>query len=202
MKKVMEAYVLKYRSRRFLAVILCAMGLSFISFSNQPPVEQAPAQIETVLYYYHCPGQDDYPDLLPEDSYMELCFDKGILQKGYFWGTSDEFDNVREGYACGYFVLPMTQIKQTPDSIVFVLDARTKDKKRFNCFFMAPVDRRVRTWKEAKELYQPWDNYSFTDSVCYSMRVAKDSVILRNLSEPYNGGDRTFIRRERTSWAW
>ena len=96
----------------------------------------------------------------------------------------------------------MTQIKQTPDSISFVLDTRGKDKKRFNCFFMAPVDWRIRTWQEAKELYQPWDNYSYTDSVCYSMRVTKDSVILRNLPEPYYSGDRTFIRREKTSWTW
>lgn len=202
MKKEMDACTLKYISRKKLAVTLCAIWLALTSFSNQPPMGQEPAQVETVLYYYHYSGQDDCPDLLPEDSYMELYFENGRLRKGYFWGTSDEFDRVREGYKCGYFVLPMTQIKQTTDSISFVLDARRKDKKRFNCFFMAPVDWRIRTWQEAKEFYQPWDNYSYTDSVCYSMRVTKDSVILRNLPEPYYSGDRTFIRREKTSWTW
>lgn len=202
MKKVMDAYILKSPNRKKLAIISCAIWLFFTSFSNLPLIGQESVHTETVLYYYHYPGQDDCPDLLPEDSYMELYFENGRLRKGYFWGTSDEFDKVREGYKCGYFVLPMTQIKQTTDSISFVLDACGKDKKHFNCFFMAPVDWRVRTWEEAKELYQPWDNYSYTDSVRYSMRVTKDSVILRNLPEPYYSGDRIFIRREKTSWTW
>ena len=98
MKKVMDACTLKYISRKKLAITLCAIWLALTSFSNQPPMGQEAAQVETVLYYYHYSGQDDCPDLLPEDSYMELYFEKGKLQKGYFWGTSDEFDKVREGY--------------------------------------------------------------------------------------------------------
>lgn len=136
----------KYPSRKKAVLIAYAIGLFFMLSSNQPLIGQASAQTETVLYYYHYPCQDDYPELLPEDSYMELYFENGKLQKGYFWGTTDEFDKVREGYTCGYFVLPMTQIRQTPVSISFVLDARVKGKERFNCFFMAPVDRRIRTW--------------------------------------------------------
>lgn len=45
----------------------------------------------------------------------------GKLTEGFFWATTDEFDERREGYTCGYFVLPMTEIIHEDNSITFKL---------------------------------------------------------------------------------
>ena len=109
-----------YKSNRpeskslFTAVMTLSVAWYFISII--PLSAQERVDIDTLWYRYHNPEQDYYPDLLPEDCYMELYLENGILKKGYFWGTTDEFEQAREGYECGYFVMPMTDIKQDKDS--------------------------------------------------------------------------------------
>lgn len=118
-----------YKSNRpeskslFTAVMTLSVAWYFISII--PLSAQERVDIDTLWYRYHNPEQDYYPDLLPEDCYMELYLENGILKKGYFWGTTDEFEQAREGYECGYFVMPMTDIKQDKDSISFRLDIVT-----------------------------------------------------------------------------
>lgn len=160
--------------------------------------------IDTLWYRYHNLEQDHYPDLLPEDCYMELYLENGILKKGYFWGTTDEFEQAREGYECGYFVMPMTDIKQDKDSISFRLDiVTTSSGEKVNTFVKAPIDCHIRSWQEAMSRYQTWEPFtdrmedeiqmsiSFArwlenDVVRYGMSPMKDSIIVKNLTCPYN----------------
>ena len=194
-----------YKSNRpeskslFTAVMTLSVAWYFISII--PLSAQERVDIDTLCYYN--PEQDYYPDLLPEDCYMELYLENGILKKGYFWGTTDEFEQAREGYECGYFVMPMTDIKQDKDSISFRLDiVTTSSGEKVNTFVKAPIDRHIRSWQEAMSRYQTWEPFtdrmedeiqmsiSFArwlenDTVRYNMSVRKDTVRVKNLTCPY-----------------
>lgn len=196
-----------YKSNRpeskslFTAVMTLSVAWYFISII--PLSAQERVDIDTLWYRYHNPEQDYYPDLLPEDCYMELYLENGILKKGYFWGTTDEFERAREGYECGYFVMPMTDIKQDKDSISFRLDiVTTSSGEKVNTFVKAPIDRHIRSWQEAMSRYQTWEPFtdrmedeiqmsiSFArwlenDTVRYNMSVRKDTVRVKNLTCPY-----------------
>ena len=196
-----------YKSNRpeskslFTAVMTLSVAWYFISII--PLSAQERVDIDTLWYRYHNPEQDYYPDLLPEDCYMELYLENGILKKGYFWGTTDEFELAREGYECGYFVMPMTDIKQDIDSISFRLDiVTTSSGEKVNTFVKAPIDRHIRSWQEAMSRYQTWEPFtdrmedeiqmsiSFArwlenDTVRYNMSVRKDTVRVKNLTCPY-----------------
>lgn len=198
-----------YKSNRpkskslFTAIVVLSSAWYFISII--PLSAQERVNCDTLLYCYHNPDQDQYPDLIPEDCYMELYLENGILKKGYFWGTTDEFEQAREGYECGYFVMPMTDIRQDKDSISFHLDiVTTSSGEKVNTFVKAPIDRHIRSWQEAMSRYQTWEPFtdrmedeiqmsiSFArwlenDVVRYDMSPMKDTIIVKNLTCPYNG---------------
>ncbi len=82
------------------------------------------------------PGAYEYvypyntPDLI-ENHYVVLDAAAGE-PRGWYYGTSDEFDAAREGYLPGFFVAPMEALRVTGDSIFFRL---TRPER----FFVAPV---------------------------------------------------------------
>lgn len=158
MKVIMDAYILRYRNRKLLAVVLALMNV-FPLYAQKNAAGQEATERDTLFYLWHDATIDEYPNLIPEDSYMELYIENGILKKGFYWGTTDEFDRGREGYECGFFVLPMTEIRHEKDSILFKLSPiRTEKGETENCFVKAPVDRHIRSWQEAMSRYQTWDN--------------------------------------------
>lgn len=158
------------RSRKRLAASLFALLLAATVFG----MEQKDGQIkcDTLLYHYHYAGNDAFPDMLPEDCHMELYVHDGIVGRGVFWGTTDIMDDAREGYECGFFVLPMVNIVHGKDSISFTLKAVTgSDGRKTNTFVSAPVDLHVRQWKRAVTLYKPWESFpaGIADSVTISI---------------------------------
>ena len=196
----MESYKSNRPESKSLFTAVMTLSVVWFFISIIPLSAQERVDIDTLWYRYHNPEQDHYPDLLPEDCYMELYLENGILKKGYFWGTTDEFEQAREGYECGYFVMPMTDIKQDKDSISFRLDiVTTSSGEKVNSFVKAPIDRHIRSWQEAMSRYQTWEplqmSISFArwlenDVVRYGMSPMKDSIIVKNLTCPYNDKDK------------
>ena len=68
----------------------------------------------TSYYYYY----SNYPFHDCEDNIIEFSYKNGEIVDGYFWGTSDEFRDAREGFYPGFFVLRLEQISNKKDSIV------------------------------------------------------------------------------------
>jgi hypothetical protein len=55
---------------------------------------------------------------LKEDHYIVMEIIDGKLE-GRYYGTSDDFDEAREGYLPGFFVIDITNLKITDDEISF-----------------------------------------------------------------------------------
>ena len=198
MKEIMDAYIIRFRNRKLLAVVLALMNV-FPLYAQKNAAGQEATERDTLFYLWHDATIDEYPNLIPEDSYMELYIENGILKKGFYWGTTDEFDRGREGYECGFFVLPMTEIRHEKDSILFKLSPIRTDKgETENCFVKAPVDRHIRSWQEAMSRYQTWDNITgglfekdFLFSISFGQKQKNttpyrfptvDSISVRNLT--------------------
>ena len=79
------------------------------------------SEIDSIAYYYY---YSNYPSHDCEDNIIEFSYKNGEIVDGYFWGTSDEFRDAREGFYPGFFVLRLDQISIKKDSIVFTLDSR------------------------------------------------------------------------------
>ena len=198
MKVIMDAYILRYSNRKLLAVVLALMNV-FPLYAQKNAAGQEATERDTLFYLWHDATIDEYPNLIPEDSYMELYIENGILKKGFYWGTTDEFDRGREGYECGFFVLPMTEIRHEKDSILFKLSPIRTDKgETENCFVKTPVGRHIRSWQEAMSRYQTWDNITgglfekdFLFSISFGQKQKNttpyrfptvDSIYVRNLN--------------------
>ena len=198
----MESYKSNRPESKSLFTAVMTLSVVWFFISIIPLSAQERVDIDTLWYRYHNPEQDHYPDLLPEDCYMELYLENGILKKGYFWGTTDEFEQAREGYEGGYFVMPMTDIKLDKDSISFRLDiVTTSSGEKVNSFVKAPIDRHIRSWQEAMSRYQTWEPFTdrMEDEIQMSISFArwldgmspmKDSIIVKNLTCPYNDKDK------------
>ena len=102
MKEIMDAYIIRFRNRKLLAIVLALLSVFPLS-AQQNAVGQETTERDTLFYLWHDATIDEYPNMTPEDSYMELYIENGILKKGFYWGTTDEFDRGREGYECGFF---------------------------------------------------------------------------------------------------
>jgi hypothetical protein len=102
--------------------------------------------------------------------------------RGWYYGTTDEFDATREGYVPGFFVAEMADLALTADSIAFFL-------VRPDRFFTAPVPTRYRSADGVPAgLLEPWDVVALPmDSVRYAGVLRDGEIVLQTV-----GGERAF----------
>jgi len=89
-------------------------------------------------------------DSLQEDQYIVLEVDESTLQ-GWFYGTSDEFDDGREGYLPGFFVAEMKNLEVIEGALSFTVRLSSED-----CF-AEPVPLQYRRFEEVPSArFQRW----------------------------------------------
>ena len=105
---------------------------------------------------------------------------------GYFRGTTDEFDNVREGHTPGYFVVPLRNVKLDKNVMTFSIyaDDATILQNPVKCSECGIVN--------AVNNGEQWKNdasYFKGKKADFKMILGPKSV-LQNLTNPYVGGER------------
>ena len=188
-------YILKFHSHRFWLALQSVVILTvFLSCSRK--------ENETLVYHF----KDSYSQA--EDNYLKLDFTKGLLQDGLFCATSDEIDETREGYPCGFFVLPLNNIEYKGDTIYFTIDIPSDE----NCFFkkpflISPAGKLKKpdnndVWENSKDWYRNYSatlyRYGFLETVSlkYKMYLKGDSLKLYNLTLPYDSEYKDFKKME------
>ncbi len=90
-------------------------------------ITPAPAVGQVVYEYTY---QYNTPDLI--ENHFIVLDSEGAQARGWYYGTSDEFDRAREGYLPGFFVAEMSNLMLSETSISFTL---TRPER----FFTSPV---------------------------------------------------------------
>ena len=105
---------------------------------------------------------------------------------GYFRGTTDEFDNAREGYAPGYFVVPLRNVKLDKNVMTFSIyaDDATILQNPVKCSECGIVNA-----VNNGELWKNDASYFKGKKADFKMILGPKSV-LQNLTNPYVGGER------------
>ena len=102
-----------------------------------------------------------YPFSSEENQYIVLKEENGKII-GFYYGTSDEFDEAREGYSPAFFVAKMDQLEINGNSIQFVLNVNNSD------FLTKPIDFQITSTQEAiKSGYKNWRNGISTEPKKY-----------------------------------
>jgi hypothetical protein len=87
---------------------------------------------------------------LIENQYIVLCKNESQYH-GLYYGTSDEFDENREGYLPGFFVATMEKLVIDGDTIKFTLNVKNKD------IFDKAVELKYKSADEARQNgYEKW----------------------------------------------
>ena len=105
---------------------------------------------------------------------------------GYFRGTTDEFDNAREGYAPGYFVVPLRNVKLDKNVMTFSIyaDDATILQNPVKCSECGIVNA-----VNNGELWKNDASYFKSKKADFKLILGPRSV-LQNLTNPYVGGER------------
>ena len=105
---------------------------------------------------------------------------------GYFRGTTDEFDNAREGYTPGYFVAPLRNVKLDKNVMTFSIyaDDATILQNPVKCSECSIVNA-----VNNGELWKNDASYFKGKKADFKLILGPESV-LQNLTNPYVGGER------------
>ncbi len=108
---------------------------------------------------------------------------------GFYYGTSDEFDDAREGYYPGFFVAKMENLVLTSDSIMFTLNVPNEK------ILSKAVDLDIKSYEEAKEKgYENWPNEMQLKPKDYKGVILDQNTIF--FKGEYEFMDKKFIRKK------
>jgi hypothetical protein len=155
---------------------ICLTALAALAGAHAALAQGTPARVYEYVYPYNT------PDLI-ENHTIELDA-SGATPRGWYYGTSDEFDQAREGYLPGFFVAPMSNLMLTESTISFTLD-------RPDRLFVAPVPLEYRSADDVPEgLIEEWTVSLPNESRSYHGVASGDDLVL-----DVAGGARVFRRR-------
>lgn len=123
---------------------------------------------------------------LIENHYIKLNFGREPL-RGKYYGTTDEFDQAREGYLPGFFVADLFDLEIQGDSIKFIILCSDDD------FFTNAIDLKIQNSDEArKQGYTKWEFRLRTNMKKYKGFIQGDTIHLKD-----EFGDRLYLRLEK-----
>lgn len=180
-------------SNRGVAIARSIVGLFGLAALSASPMDAQAAPPYAVCGTY----EHVYPhntELLDENHF--IVFDvEGERLRGWYYGTSDDFDPGREGYLPGFFVAEMDSLAVTESALTFALEVRPDE------YFATPVPLSFRGAEEIPEgRLEAWTHAPAARPRPYLGTVSADAIVL-----DVDGASRIFHRvvppRDRESGA-
>jgi hypothetical protein len=157
-----------------VTLILSAMSAAVTAVFAVGAGAQVPP---TAVYEYVYPYNT--PDLI-ENHFIVLDSSGGAV-RGWYYGTSDEFDTAREGYLPGFFVAPISGLRLAGEAISFTLTRPAR-------FFTTPVPLQYREGADVpRSLLEEWTIPLTTEAREYAGMLRGSEIELA-----VQGGPRTF----------
>ena len=83
-------------------------------------------------------------------AYLTLYLQDGKVTGGVLNATTDEYDEIREGYVCGYSIFPLKHVRVDGDTIRFMIEVEREDDN-----FATPLPAGMETCQFARNLKYP-----------------------------------------------
>ena len=152
-----------------------------VEISNMPNISSMDDHIGIYCYDY----EDDTPDLI-EDHYIVLKNVRGRVI-GRYYGTSDDFDQAREGYNPGFFVADMRDLQIVNNEISFAVYLSEND------LFSKPVNLKYKYSKGVPIDENPlWQNKQIIEVSDNNPRKYKGKIVNGEIIVEIEDGKRIF----------
>jgi hypothetical protein len=127
---------------KLMTVLLIMFSLNVDIFANPPEAARKTkiSSINDVLGVYEYVYEHNTKDLI--ENHFIVLEREGINVIGRYYGTSDDFDDLREGYLPGFYGAPMKELIIRDQKISFRIDLQNDD------LFMHPIPLSVKTSHE------------------------------------------------------
>lgn len=163
---------MKKKSIKVIVIVIAFIMLATLIYVKMNKEDGYEAYEGTYRYVY------PYTASLPsEDHYIVLESHEGTL-RGYYYGTTDDFDEAREGYKPGYFVSELKNISINENEINFSIQLFKED------IFTDPVDLKFKSKDDpGMETNEVWINAALFDrsegvTRAYRGTIEADQLIL------------------------
>ena len=165
----------------FLTFIACGQNTN-----QHKPDEKVATNFDKHIGIYEYVYPDNTQNLT--ENHFIVLTKNGDKINGLYYGTSDEFDEAREGYLPGFFVSPMDNLQINGDTFRFVLNTKNSD------FLPKSVDLKIQSTKEAINAgYKNWENNIPTAPKTYIGLIKDSKTIFFKGEQEFM--DKTFKRK-------
>lgn len=105
-------------------------------------------------------------------AYLTLYLQDGKVTGGVLNATTDEHDEIREGYVCGYSIFPLKNVRVDGDTIRFMIEVEREDDN-----FATPLPAGMETCQFARNLKYPEWKHALPQEWIYTLPKPEYTVV-------------------------
>ena len=105
-------------------------------------------------------------------AYLTLYLQGGKVTGGVLNATTDEYDEIREGYVCGYSIFPLKNVRVDGDTIRFMIEVEREDDN-----FATPLPAGMETCQFARNLKYPKWKHALSQEWIYTLPKPEYTVV-------------------------
>lgn len=105
-------------------------------------------------------------------AYLTLYLQDGKVTGGVLNATTDEYDEIREGYVCGYSIFPLKNVRVDGDTIRFTIEVEREDD-----LFATPLPAGMETCQFARNLKYPKWKHALSQEWIYTLPKPEYTVV-------------------------
>ena len=105
-------------------------------------------------------------------AYLTLYLQDGKVTGGVLNATTDEYDEIREGYVCGYSIFPLKNVRVDGDTIRFMIEVEREDDN-----FATPLPAGMETCQFARTLGYPKWKHALPQEWIYALPKPEYTVV-------------------------
>lgn len=105
-------------------------------------------------------------------AYLTLYLQDGKVTGGVLNATTDEYDEIREGYVCGYSIFPLKNVRVDGDTIRFTIEVEREDD-----LFAIPLPAGMETCQFARNLKYPKWKHALSQEWIYTLPRPEYTVV-------------------------
>lgn len=106
------------------------------------------------------------------NAYLTLYLQGGKVTGGVLNATTDEYDEIREGYVCGYSIFPLKNVRVDGDTIRFMIEVEREDDN-----FATPLPAGMEMCQFARNLGYPKWKHALSQEWIYTLPKPEYTVV-------------------------